>query len=336
MSKSNLADLAGRIKKQYGDISMSAESLPATEGRFIPVTLGLDIALKGGLLEGTVVNISGVSMAGKTTLILEMIKNAQKMGKPALFCDAENRLKTALLKCIDGIDLSLLTVVKTTKEKFVVAEDYLNIILSWLKEIPGCIVILDSVAALLGDEGYNTPLGEKKKMLSTPSLMYDFLRAASSICAANLSTLVLVTHIQANPTAYGGPTEVGGNAMKYFGSTRLQCLSSQEFPKDSSPKEGRVSEFKVLKSAVGPPSTATVYIRYGQGCDHYLDLIENATQLGIIEQTGAWYRINLPGLDENKIQGKNGVEEVLRADRKVFDKVDKAIRKIAFGGVEKT
>jgi RecA/RadA recombinase len=101
------------------------------------------------------------------------------------------------------------------------------------------------------------------------------------------STLILITHVQANPSPYGGPTEMGGNAIRFQASTRITCLSSTETPKDGE-KTGRESKFKIYKSSLGPGTGEGVfYIKYGHGYDKELDIFKMAEELGLICKSGA-------------------------------------------------
>lgn len=322
------------IRKKYGDILFAADTIREIEGQVIPTTLNMDIALNGGIVEGTIVSIAGVPGSGKTTLCLEIIKNAQKMDKPCFYMDVEGRLRTDLLTTIEGLDLSKLKIIRSSKEKLMWAEDSLNLLEQIIREVPGCVIVLDSVAALCSTAASDTALGESKRMMAIPSMLYDNLRKASQILPVMRSNVIMITHIQANPSAYGGPVEVGGNALKYFGSIRMVCHGSQEFPKDGA-KEGRESTFKILKSALGPPSTATVYIRYGKGCDKYLDLCKAAEEMGILNRAGAWYTMpNLKGYEEEKWQGIDNVMETLKESPEMFETLDTTVRDLIFGKKE--
>ncbi|MCJ8300994.1 MAG: DNA recombination/repair protein RecA, partial [Pseudomonadales bacterium] len=56
-------------------------------------SLGLDVALGiGGLPFGRIVEIYGPESSGKTTLTLQVIAEAQKLGKSCAFIDAEHAL----------------------------------------------------------------------------------------------------------------------------------------------------------------------------------------------------------------------------------------------------
>ena len=114
--------------------------------------------------------------------------------------------------------------------------------------------------------------------------------------------------------------------MKYFASTRITCLSSQEIPKTEDKKTGRQSEFKVFKTALGPGTgSGTFYIKYNHGYDKALDLANLGEEIGIIEKTGAWYK-----LYDEKYQGIENVKLALLASPELMERLEKEIRELAF------
>lgn len=317
------------IRKEYGDVHTSAVGLKAREGLIVPVSLSIDIALGGGIPMGTIATLSGVTQSGKSSLALQIIANAQKMGMNAYYNDAENRLHSSLLDCIEDLDKEKLTVLRSSKEKILGAEDHCNIIHSLITEDPGCIVVMDSIAALQAQSAAAVKFGESKRMTAVPTLMYEFLRDMSPRVHATKSILILISHLQANPGGYTGPVEVGGNAQKFFSSVRLLCTSSREVP-DETPKLGRESTFKVLKSALGPPGEAEFYIKYGSGYDKLKDLAVVAESLGLIIKSGAWYTIDVTPYNEKKVQGMANVMETIDKDPALYKTLDEKIRGMVF------
>lgn len=320
-----------KLSKEYGDILISGDVLQEHKGRIIPITLGIDLALCGGLLEGTTTVIAGKSGFGKTTLCLTIATNAQKMDKTVYYMDVENRLQLSLMKTIPGLNIEKLQIIRPTKDKFLVAEDYLNIMLDILKADEGCVIIVDSIANFCTNNALGKKIGEGKKLAEIPSLMYEFFRQASQIIQVMKSNVIFITHTQANPSPYGGPVEMGGNAQQFLSSNRLLCLSSKEIP-DEMPKTGRNSIFKINKSALGPSGgEAIVPIRYGFGVDKYEDIYSCAEEMGLIIHKGAWYTINLPEYSELKLQGKNSVLDNMKSDPKMSDMLERNIRELILG-----
>jgi len=338
---SKVLDLAGQINKEYGDIFVSASYLVTNPPRIIPTTLGLDIALSGGLLEGRLTTIAAPAGAGKTTLCLTILAQAQKLyKKKCIYIDAECRLNKELLGTIPGLvwteaqaketGCPALQIIRPTEDKFISAEEYLNILNTIFKEDKNCSVVLDSIAALCSTALQGTKLGESRQMLRIPQFLYDFCRQTIPIIAAKKHDLIVITHMQANPTGYGNPLKAtGGNAIEFFSSNFLYCYSSKEIDGDdeNGRKIGKNTTFKLKKSALGPPNMeAVIPIRYGRGVDPIEDLVSLGEEFGFIEKAGAWY--NLKDSKE-KYQGKAAMVAALREDTKLQSSLDSKIRSIA-------
>lgn len=338
IKKDTVSFTEAMIKEKYGDVIFNADKLFELEGKIIPTTLSLDIALSGGIAEGTITNLASPPKAGKTTLALTIIAQAQQVFKKECFYhDVEGRVRTALLECIPNLvwteeqekatGIPRLKIIKSSEDKFLSAQDYLNIIDQIFTKNKGCLQVLDSIAALCSDELHGTELGESKQMMKIPSLMYDFMRKIAQLIPSTKGTLITITHLQSNPTSYGNPLKsVGGNAIEYFASNRLVCYSSQEVPKDDNPKVGKDTKFKITAAALGAPSAeAMVYIRYGKGCDNEEDILTISEELGFIERAGAWYSFT-HGDEKLKFQGRNAVLEHLKANPEHARTLEKNIR----------
>lgn len=332
-----IADLV----KQYGNIFYSGERVIEHTGRLIPVTLSLDIALSGGILEGTITSFASLPKVGKTTAMLEFVRNAQRFyKKPCFYFDIEGRLQHSLLSTINGLiyteegeknsGIPALKIIKSEQGNILTAEKFLQIANRLITDIPGCVIIVDSIAALCTEDNFTKDLTESAKMADLQKLMYHFFRKINQILPITKSTIVCITHLQANPGSYTGvPKTYGGAAMDYFASNRIVSFSGgKEVPETGTPKIGKNTTMKITASAVGGPSTeATLYIRYGRGCDHIADLLDNADRYGFIERTGAWYNLTTSTGEKIKLQGKDAVEEYLVANPAEFVYLTNNIRK---------
>jgi len=327
------------IEKRYGNVLHSGEFLTETEGKIIPTILSLDIALGGGIPEGIITSIAGKPKFGKTTTCLEIIVQAQKMGKKCYYADVESRLRTNLLKCINGLvwkkeqedklGIPALTIIRSAENRFLYAEDYMNIINTLITDEPGCLIVLDSIAAMHPKINDTKEIGENKKVMGVPTLMYEFLRTINPKLPVLKCNLITISHIQDSMQAYSGPNEVGGNAIKYLASTRLHCLSSSEIEEDGR-KIGRDSRFKVLANALGAPGgEAEIPIRFGIGVDRYIDLFKVACDMGFIEKAASWFSFENDG-EKVKLQGQNNVVEYFNNHPEFSEELEKQIRSMVF------
>lgn len=318
-----------QILKQFGDVILSASVLKEHRGEIIPTTLALDLGLSGGIPEGVAVSIAGVASSGKTTLCLTIIANAQKQGRKCYYIDVEGRLQDSLLDTIPGLDVSKLKVIRSNKEVFLTAEMILNIVDQLISADERILIVFDSVAALCVAQSHESAIGETKKMMGLPTLMYDSLRRTAQRLVPMKSNIIFITHLQANPSPYGnGLTRVGGKAIEYFSSVTLTCMSSRQVPKDTEPKTGRESTFKIEKAALGPATgNAEFYIRYRAGYNRAADIFNLALELGLIAKKGGWYAFDNNN-EEMSLQGEQNVIKYLNDNEAFADSLETQIREL--------
>ena len=93
--KKALAQALGQIEKQFGkgSVMRMGDGVSRDIESISTGSIGLDVALGiGGVPRGRVVEIYGPESSGKTTLTLQVIAEAQKLGGTAAFVDAEHAL----------------------------------------------------------------------------------------------------------------------------------------------------------------------------------------------------------------------------------------------------
>lgn len=334
--------LVAQITKDYGDVMLDAGHLIETQGEVIKTLPSLDLALSGGIAEGTITVMASPPKAGKTTTCLSIIAAAQRQfKKQCYYIDVENRLRTELLHTIKGLvwteeqsketGIPCLKIVKSSKGNFLTAEKYLNIIDTIFKTEEGAFVVLDSIAALCTEELQGIKMGESKQMMTIPSLMYSLMRKIAQVLPCMRSNLICITHLQATPNSYKAPVGMGGNAQEFFASNRLVCYSSQKEEVDGE-EVGKNTKFKVTASALGKPGgEAMIYIRYGRGCDREEDIAQVSEDMGFILKGGAWYSFTDETGKEHKFQGKKNLVEFLKENPKIADMLETKIRELAFG-----
>mgnify|MGYP003417790024 CR=1 FL=1 len=336
-----LSEIVEELNKQYGDIIIPGGRLVEKSGNYISTgLLGMDIALNGGIREGTWVHIGSLPKTGKTSFCLNIVASAQKMGKNVYFVDVEGRLQTELLDCIDGLNKDTLKVIKSGEDKILSAEDYLSIIEKLLKDDPGCVVILDSLAVLCPEVELASEMNEMQRA-TVPKLMYKFLRKISPMLSTAKSTFISITHLQANPSGYGSPfKEVGGYASNYGASYWLMGISSSKVEGPDGKQIGKDTKFRIMATASGPPDAEPIVpVRYGRGCDKYVDMARISEEMGFIKKAGAWFEVQLPELKKEgklpKLQGEAKLVKYLEETPEAFELLNSTIRDLVFAKKEK-
>jgi recombination protein RecA len=281
-------------------------------------SLGLDIALGiGGLPKGRVVEIYGPESSGKTTLTLQVIAECQKMGGTAAFIDAEHALDPSYAEKLGVKVDELLISQPDTGEQALEITDML------VRSAAVDVVVIDSVAALTPKAEIEGEMGDHHVGLQA-RLMSQALRKLTANIKRSNTLVIFINQIRMKiGVMFGSPeTTTGGNALKFYASVRLDIrrIGSIKKGEETLGSETRV---KVVKNKVAPPfRTAEFDILYNEGISRESEIINLATQLGLIEKSGAWYSYN-----QEKIgQGKENVRVYLKENPKISALLEQQIR----------
>ncbi len=312
-----------QITKQYGEGSiMTLADDKIKKMDVIPTgAISLDIALGvGGIPKGRIIEIFGPESSGKTTLAMSILAEAQKAGGVAAFIDAEHAFDAEYAKRL-GIK---------TEELLVSQPDYgeqaLEILETLLRSGAVDIVVVDSVAALTPKAEIEGEMGDSHMGLQA-RLMSQALRKITGIASKTGGTVIFINQLRMKiGIMFGNPeTTTGGNALKFYASVRLDIRSKEKITKEDS-IIGHVARVKVVKNKVAPPfREAEFEIIHGEGIDRVSSLLDAAIKHNVIEKAGAWFKRN----GENLGQGREGVKELLKSDKKLLQEVWNEVKKSA-------
>jgi recombination protein RecA len=319
--KKALAAALGQIEKQFGKGSvMRLGDAVATFDIEVVSTgsIGLDIALGvGGLPRGRVVEIFGPESSGKTTLTLQVIAEVQRAGGTAAFVDAEHALDPSYAEKL-GVNIGdLLVSQPDTGEQALEITDML------VRSNAVDIVVVDSVAALTPKAEIEGEMGEMQVGLQA-RLMSQALRKLTGNIKRSNTIVIFINQIRMKiGVMFGSPeTTTGGNALKFYSSVRLDIRRIGAI-KNGEEVVGNMTRVKVVKNKVAPPfREAEFEIMYGLGISREGEIIELASNLGIVEKSGAWYSYK-----GNRIgQGKENVRAYLQGNREVAQEIEAELR----------
>jgi len=321
-----LTKALGDIVKRYGDGSIMrlGDAQKMTVDAIPTGSLSLDLALGiGGIPKGRITEIYGPESSGKTTICQHIVAEVQKMGGTAAYVDMEHALDPAYAaKC--GVDVDNLLVSQPDT-----GEQALEIVETLVRSGAVDLVVIDSVAALVPRSEIEGDMGDAQ-MGAMARLMSQALRKLSGAINQTKTSVVFTNQLRMKiGVMFGNPeTTTGGNALKFYASVRLDVRRIQSI-KIGAEIVGNRTRVRVVKNKVAPPfRTAEFDIMYNEGISKVGDLIDLATQLGIVDKRGAFFSY----ADTRLGQGRENSKEFLRQNPALADEIEATIRQRATGG----
>ena len=281
-------------------------------------SLGLDIALgAGGFPKGRIIEVYGPESSGKTTIALQAVAEVQKRGGRAAFIDAEHALDPIYAKNLGvNIDELLLSQPDTGEQALEICE-------ALVRSNAVSIVVIDSVAALVPQAEIEGEMGDSHVGLQA-RLMSQALRKLSGIINKTNTTAIFINQLREKVgVLFGNPeTTPGGRALKFYASVRLDVRRGEQIKLGDS-VIGNKTNIKVVKNKIAPPfKVATVDIMYGEGVSHVGELVDIASDLGIMDKSGAWYSYH----GEKIGQGRENTKIFLKNNPDIANEIENQIR----------
>lgn len=281
-------------------------------------SLTLDLALGvGGLPMGRIIEIYGPESSGKTTLTLELIAQAQKLGKVCAFIDAEHALDPIYAKKL-GVKIDDVLIAQPDT-----GEQALDITETLVRSGGVDVIVIDSVAALVPKAEIEGDMGDNHVGLQARLMSQALRKLTGTIKQANCMVVFINQLRMKIGVMFGNPeTTTGGNALKYYASVRLDIRKSTPI-KDKDMVIGNETKVKVVKNKVAPPfKQANFQILFNYGISKNSELIDLGVQLKFVEKTGAWFAYNGTKIG----QGKTNAMRYLDEHPEVADELETKIR----------
>jgi recombination protein RecA len=311
----SVATAIAAIEKQFGKGAiMPLAGGDVAEVSVVPTgSVGLDLALGvGGLPRGRVIEIYGPESSGKTTLTLQAIAQAQRLGGVCAFIDAEHALDVGYARKL-GV---------RTEDLLVSQPDYGEQALEIADKLVGTgaidLIVIDSVAALVPKAEIEGEMGDAHMGLQA-RLMSQALRKLTAATARNNTAVIFINQLrQKIGVVYGNPeTTTGGNALKFYASVRLD-IRKIGVVKNGDVVMGTKTRVKVVKNKMAPPfREAEFEILYGTGVNWAGEIIDLASEAGVLEKSGAYYSWN----GERIAQGRDNASQWMQENPKVAETI---------------
>ena len=321
--KSRAIDLAlSQIEKQFGKGSIMR--LGSKEA-IIPIavistgSISFDAALGiGGFPRGRVIEIFGPESSGKTTIALQVVAEAQKMGGMAAFIDAEHALDPLYAKKL-GVDVDNLLVSQPDY-----GEQAIEIAEALVHSNAIDVLVVDSVAALVPKAELDGEMGDSHMGLQA-RLMSKAMRKLTGIVSKSRTSLIFINQIREKiGVMFGNPeTTTGGRALKFYSSVRVDIRRIGAL-KDGDVVIGNRTKVKIVKNKTAAPFREAEFdIIYGEGISREGDLLDLGVDKEIIEKSGAWFSYK----GERIGQGRENVRTFLRENKDMTAKIEAELRR---------
>ncbi len=312
----------GQIEKQFGKGSImrlgqkdAVTAIPAISTGSVSLDYALGI---GGVPRGRVVEIFGPESSGKTTLSLQVIAEAQKLGGMAAFVDAEHALDAQYAQKL-GVDLENLLVSQPDN-----GEQALEIVEVLVRSGGVDVVVVDSVAALVPRAEIEGEMGEAQMGLQA-RLMSQALRKLTGVVSKSKTCLIFINQLREKiGVMFGNPeTTTGGRALKFYASVRIDIRRIGAI-KDGDVVVGGRTRVKVVKNKVAPPFREAEFdVMYGEGISREGDLLDLAVDRKIVEKSGTWFAFS----GERLGQGRENVKQFLKDNPATFKAIEERVRR---------
>ena len=320
--KAKLIEAAiSQIEKDYGKGSIMRLG---NRDVLVPVSviptgcLSLDLALGvGGFPRGRVIEVYGPESGGKTTLTLQVVAEAQKLGGIAAFIDAEHALDPIYARKL-GVDIDNLLVSQPDH-----GEQALEITAALVQCAALDVIVVDSVAALVPKAELEGEMGDSHVGLHA-RLMSQALRKLTGAVSRTNTCLIFINQIREKiGVMFGSPeTTTGGRALKFYCSVRADVRRIAAI-KDGDTVIGNRTRVKVVKNKVASPFREAEFdILYGEGASREGDLIDLGVANNMVEKSGSWFSYK----GERIGQGRDNARGFLKEHPETAQKLDTELR----------
>ena len=319
--KAALETALAQIEKQFGkgavmklgaNVTMQVDAIPTG-------SLGLDLALGiGGVPRGRIVEVYGPESSGKTTLALQILAEAQKMGGEVAFIDVEHALDPTYAAAL-GVDIDSLLVSQPDT-----GEQAMEICEALVRSGAIDAVVVDSVAAMVPRAEIEGEMGDSHVGLQA-RLMSQALRKLTGVIGKTNTVCIFINQLREKVgVVYGNPeVTTGGRALKYYSSVRIDVRRIEGLKDSTGAFIGNRTRAKIVKNKVAPPFREAEFdIMFGEGISKIGEILDLGVKLGVVQKSGAWFNYGEMRLG----QGRDNAKQFLKDHPEVSDEIEKIVR----------
>ena len=312
----------GQIEKQFGKgsiVRLGSKEAIVQVAAISSGSISLDNALGvGGFPRGRIVEIFGPESSGKTTMALQVVAEAQKLGGMAAFIDVEHALDPIYARKL-GVDVDNLLVSQPDY-----AEQALEITSALIISGSIDVLVVDSVAALVPKAELDGEMGDSHMGVQARLMSQAMRKLTGSVSKSN-TCLIFINQIREKiGVMFGNPeTTSGGRALKFYSSVRADIRRIAAI-KEGDIVVGNRTKVKIVKNKVAAPFREAEFdIIYGEGISREGDLIDLGVAQNIVEKSGSWYSYK----GERIGQGRENARQFLKDNPDIRQAIDTELRK---------
>ena len=319
--KAALETALAQIEKQFGkgavmklgaNVTMQVDAIPTG-------SLGHDLALGiGGVPRGRIVEVYGPESSGKTTLALQILAEAQKMGGEVAFIDVEHALDPTYAAAL-GVDIDSLLVSQPDT-----GEQAMEICEALVRSGAIDAVVVDSVAAMVPRAEIEGEMGDSHVGLQA-RLMSQALRKLTGVIGKTNTVCIFINQLREKVgIVYGNPeVTTGGRALKYYSSVRIDVRRIEGLKDSTGAFIGNRTRAKIVKNKVAPPFREAEFdIMFGEGISKIGEILDLGVKLGVVQKSGAWFNYGEMRLG----QGRDNAKIFLKEHPEVSAEIEKIVR----------
>ncbi len=309
----------GKIEKDFGKGTImkmgdhAVEDIPSISSGSISLNFALGI---GGFPRGRIVEIFGPESSGKTTLAIHAIAEAQKAGGIAAFIDAEHAFDRFYAQKL-GVDIENLLISQPDN-----GEQALEIADHLIRSGAIDIIVIDSVAALTPKAEIEGEMGDSKMGLQARLMSQALRKLTANINKTNTCCIFINQLREKIGVMFGNPeTTTGGNALKFYASTRVDIRRISQI-KDGEEVTGNRVRVKIVKNKLAPPFRKAEFdIMYGEGISKVGEIIDLGVEYNILKKAGSWFSYGETRLG----QGRDAVKNLLFDNPELSEEIENKI-----------
>jgi recombination protein RecA len=308
------------IEKKFGkgSIMKLGEAPKEDIGAISTNCISLDAAIGvGGFPRGRIIEVYGPESSGKTTLALQVVAQAQKMGGVAAYIDAEHALDPVYAEKL-GVNIDDLLISQPDS-----GEQALDIAETLVRSASIDVIVVDSVAALVPRAEIDGEMGDSHMGLQA-RLMSQALRKLTSTISSTNTCFIFINQLRDKiGVFFGSPeTTTGGKALKFYASVRIDIRRIGSI-KEGDKMVGNRTKVKIVKNKVAPPFHECEFdIMYGEGISREGDLLDLAVNNNVVEKSGAWFSYS----GERLGQGRENVKNMLKENTEMYDRIEHDVK----------